>query len=1473
LADRNAQRIALSAAQQGVWLAHQLDSTQRRYSCAEYIVIDGPVDVDRFRAAWSTLRDETDVLRISRIEAGDDLCQVVDPASGTADGLRVTDLSAAPDPNAALMEAMRADLDRPVHLDRPPVSSFVLFRIGQQRWAFYYRIHHVFVDAYAVHQIGRRLAEIYSEPGGEPFQPLAVLAEEDAAYRASGAFAADRAYWTDRFADRPAAMRVGLPLDTPAPARPQLVVPLGADTVALLRDAAVTIGSTWQMVFTAGFVAYLHRITGRRDIVLGLPVSGRRSARARAVPGMVTNTVALRLAVDGDVTFADLTAAVAAEAGNALRHERFRVEDLARELDTHGEEGGFIGPILNFMPYDRSLVFGSVPASTHNLASGPTVDLTVSVRGVPGGEMSIVVEGNPGRHDLSGVRAHEERFTEFAARLFAAPRRPIGAAEIMTLAERHEVVGRRNATERRHEPGSVLDGFRARAARDPGRPALTDGTTTWTYAELDARSDALAARLAARGVGPEDYVALVLPRSPWLVAAMIAVAKAGGAFLPVDPSYPAERIGYMCADALPRCAVADPATEPLLPAGLPRLLIGADTDETPTPVRRTPDADQAAYLIYTSGSTGTPKGVVVSHGNLANFVGDYLDRFEVGPDSRVLQFVSPSFDVAMGDIWPVLRAGGTLVLAGDPRHTGAEELHELIRAQRVTHASFPGVMLGRVTETGLPDLRYVLTGGEPLDEDVVRRWSRDRRMFNIYGVTEATVASTATAPLHRVPGAPIGRPMDNCRVYVLDDRMLPVAPGATGELYLAGSGVARGYLRRPALTGSRFLPCPFGGPGERMYRTGDLARWRADGELEFLGRRDEQVKVRGHRIEPGEIDTVLARHPAVERAVTVVHHGPPAPSRLISYVLPAAGHRPDPADLRRHAGRSLPEYMVPAAVMLIDALPVTPNGKIDKAALPPPLFTGTSEATEPRTPAERVWCELFAEILGTGRVRPGDSFFALGGDSILVLKLATRAREADLEISPADVFHHPTPAEIAIRARRLSGASPEPEPWPPTPGRRDRFAAVHPDLVDVLPVTPLQEAFLFHHLLAAGAADAYTAQLELALDGPLEPAALRRAAGALQDRHPALRASFHLDDDAEPVQVIRTGPQPSWTENDLRGTAPDGQRDAVASIAATERATPFDLTEPPLMRWRLLRLADHRHVLLVTAHHILWDGWSTGILVRELLALYRDPDGAGLGAPVPHRDHLAWLSRQDRATAHQAWAAALDGLPGPTWVTPGGAADGPAARIDAVLAEDDTRSLTEAARGHGVTTATLVQAAWGLLLARMTGSDDVVFGMSVTGRPAEIPGVADMVGLLTNTVPVRVRLRDAETPPDLVIRLQHEQSALLPYQFMGLGEIQRDVTGAPARGGRDLFDTAVTVVDATFGPGQVPGPPQVTAMQVHDGTHYPLRLAAVSGPSLLLRLGYLTGAFRPREAGRLLDQLVITLRQLADDLNRHQPQP
>ncbi|HUQ57182.1 non-ribosomal peptide synthetase [Lentzea sp.] len=1752
------ERLPLSAAQRGVWFAHQLDPTGQLFNCAEYLAIDGSLDVGVFTTAWNRLRAEADTLRVTALDRVDgELFQFVAPADD--EPLPFHDHTGRADPEGDALRWMREDTTRRVDLAAAPISAFALFRVSADRFLFYYRMHHAVIDGYGVQLVGARLAELYTalvsdEDGGAPCTSFSTILAEDLHYRDSAQFDHDREYWTERFADRPAQMRVlG---DVPSGADPATLpvrlsreMELAPAHVRTLQQAAAVTGSTWQVVVLAAVAAYVHRVTGRRDVVIGMPVAGRRSTASRRAPGMATNSVALRLDISAAESLVDLVPRMADVVREALRHERYRAEDLRRDLGLDGSEQAFIGPMVNFMPYDRTLRFGGATASTHNLASGPIVDLSLGVRGQAGGEMSLVFEANPEHHSLSGFLAHRDRLSAFLRTVTADPARPVGDVSPLSEVERRDLLVDRNATARDLPAETVPELVARQAARTPDAPALRFGDRTLSYGELSSRASALAAHLSARGIGAEDFVALSLRRSPELIVAMLGVLRAGAAYVPVDPDYPADRVAYLLDDLQPALVVDGTAFGDLPPAGAVEAVLP------------TPHGAGAAYVVYTSGSTGAPKGVVVPHDAMRNFVLDHAERFGLTDGSRVLQFVSPSFDVAVGDIWPTLVSGGCLVLAQD-----GQDLAGLLRAERVTHAAIPPVMLAQLPSDGLPDLRLLITGGETPDQDVVRRWTAGRRMVNVYGVTEAAVAST-TCRLTAGDGAPIGKPVANTQVYVLDSRLEPALPGAEGELHLAGDGLARGYLGRAALTADRFVPCPFGPPGARMYRTGDLVRWRQDGNLEYRVRADDQVKIRGFRVELGELEAVLLAHPAVRSAVAAVreHEGR---KRLVAYVVPE--HDVTPDELREHAARVVPDFMVPAAVVLLDALPVTPNGKVDRRLLAAPDFSSNDDAA-PGSEREALLCELFATALGVARMGPHDSFFDHGGDSIMVFPLVSNAAAAGLEFTAREVFQHPTAARLAGVARDVqttSGTGPfpptpelarlatrleglhqsvvvpvplgtrlnavtavveslvahhealrmrvladgtweaadavddclsrvllvgDPEPdlveaeraaaaerlspadgrvvqavwfdsgpahrgrlllvlhhlvadgeswrtllsdvdalwsgaalpaavalrdhvsatpgagvqagplstveitlpaadwdslaeryrvdradvvlagltqavtepclaevpraagpvgriaapvpvhcaWAPadkalrqvkeqrrgggadahpriafrdlgelpvesftctpdpgyalacttfsingelraqlawresafsaqdmqefatrwsaalddlaalrdrapltpadvpltglTQAEIDEITAAHPDVTDVLPVSPLQAGFVFLHAVSGQHADSYVSQLRFDLEGPFDGARMRDAATALLRRHPNLRAAFRDD-----VQVVCSDVTLPWRETACTAGDADG-------IAAQERAEGFDLTRPPLVRFHVLRFGERHHRLLLTAHHVLWDGWSTGLIVRELFERYAEDDEPRPGPP--YSDYLRWLADQDLGESRAAWAAALEGLPGPTLVAPGAPAG---ERQEQVRADLDAETTAKLARIPGVTLNTVVQAAWGEVLGRLTGRDDVVFGCSVSGRPPHLPGIERMVGLLTNTIPVRVRLG-----PDVLSRLQAEQAALIPHHHLGLADT-----------GHDLFDTAIMFVNYSFDrdewAGALPEALRLTGFEVEDETHYPLRLAAVPGERLHLRLGYRPDLFRPAEARRVLDRLVHVLGTFAD---------
>ncbi|GJF28382.1 hypothetical protein KNE206_10820 [Kitasatospora sp. NE20-6] len=1918
----NPLRLPLTAAQAGVWAAHRLDPTGRRFTIGEYVEIPERIDPEVLGRAWRTVVGECEALQVHAV--GEDAAgrwQTVDPAS--APPVAFLDLSGHDDPEGAARARLHADLDHPVDLARGPLSSAVLLKIADERYWFAHRYHHIVADGIGYSLVLGRLAAVHralraGRPvGPSPFSPLSVLVEEDADYRTSDRYEEDRRYWTERLADRPMPARLTRRAVRTAPPaglagweqaqRIRTEATLDPAAMRAVRAAARAGRTSWLTVVIALTAAYLRRTTGQSDIVLALPVAARTTAAARRTPAMVTNTVTLRLDVPAGQTLTGLLPAVDAEVRAALAHQRFRHEDILAELGLSGSDVGFLGSMVNLMSHDPALSFGDRPVVPHNLSSGPAPDLTISVqdRADGGDGARLAFDAHPGFFDAGELAAHRDRFLRLARAALAAADTPLGDLDLLGADERQQLLTGWNDTDRLLPAVCLPELFARQAAATPDAVAVSQDGHHLTYRQLDADSLALARQLAARGAGPETYVAVAVPRSPLSVTALLAAVRAGAAYLPLDTGYPADRIAHMLADAAPVLVLTTAEAADRLPEGAPRLLLPAAPDPEPAGTALPePDPANPAYLIYTSGSTGRPKGVVVPHTGVVNLVLDHLDRLALGPGSRVTQLLSPGFDASVQEIWPCLLSGAELVLPpADGLPLGAD-LVAFLADRRATHMTLPPVLLNALPEAELPDLRSVVVGGDTLEPELVRRWSAGRSLRNHYGPTEMSCTVSGSDPLTGDETPPIGRPIANTRLHVLDDALGLVPAGVTGELYATGAGTARGYLGRPGRTAERFLPCPYGPPGARMYRTGDLVRRRADGRLDFLGRADGQVKVRGYRIELGEIEAVLGAADGVAEVVVTAHGDRPQDRRLVAYAVAGPGTALDPVALRARAARLLPDFMVPASVVLLAALPVTPHGKLDRAALPAPDFDSRTSARAPRTPAEQQLCTLFAEVLGVASVGADESFFDRGGDSILAIQLVARARQEGLRLSAGEVLRHRTPEELAVVARTDREAAAEPAdagtgPVRPTPivrwlaglagpdgtarvagfnqsvllrtpadadtdtltaalqaltdhhdalrislgadwsltvrpagsvpvrvrtatgdpaaeaaaardrldpaggsvleavrfadrrelllvvhhlavdgvswrillpdlataweaaragtapvlppvptslrtwarrlgatatgrrtelpawqeiqatpdpgsgplpagpqrqlrltldpaltdrlltslpaalragvdellltalavavrrwrrergqdgdavlldleahGRResavgtpaadlsrtvgwftalhpvalrpgpdgdparsvklvkdqlrslpgdglghgllrhldgadglgttpelafnylgrlpgdrgadwdllpgdgplvdgfdprmpaahaleitavaydgargpelhaalawpggrfteaetarlaelwqqelaalpaaagrpgadglvpsdvplvdvdqdrlDALAHDHPGLTDVLPLTPLQEGFLFHTLIDGRESDAYLTQLVVDLEGPLDAARLRAAAQQLLARHPALRAGFSHEGLAEPVQLVRDGLDLPWDEADLAGLPEDRRAAESERLTAAEKDRPFDLARPPLLRLLLLRLGAGRHRLVVTNHHILWDGWSTPVLLGELFALLAD--GAVLPPARPVGEYLGWLARQDTAAAEEAWAGALAGLDGPTHLVPEAAGSEPVPQLQlrTELPEDLTARLTERLRGLGVTVNTLVSAAWGIFLARTTGTEDVVFGTSVSGRDAELAGVETMVGMLTNTLPVRVTLRDDETLGALLVRLQEEQNRLAAHHHLGLSAIQRLAGVGP------LFDTTTVCLNYPLDLDAfdaLPGGLRTTGLDARDGTHYPLRMAVVPGPRLRLWLGHRPDCYGPEEAGELMARFRRLLERAADD--------
>ncbi|MEU7202334.1 amino acid adenylation domain-containing protein [Streptomyces sp. NPDC045470] len=1031
-----AEGLPLTAAQTGLWYAQALDPASPAQNTAEYLEIHGPVDPALFSDALHRVVAEADALRVRIVETAEGPRQLPLSTVPAPLPLHLADLRAEADPDGAARAWMRADLAEPFDLAAGPLFAHALFRVGDTRWLWYQRVHHVVMDGFGYSLLARRTAEVYTalatgEPVGlDPFGRLTDLVDDDAAYRASDAYEADRQHWNEAFADRPEA--VNLAGRTALPSRTHLrrTAYLGPEATERLKELASSVRATWPDVLIAAQALYLSRATGAEEVVLGLPMMGRMGSVALRVPGMVMNVLPLRLTAGPRATFAELTRQVVLGIRAARRHQRYRYEDIRRDLGLLGADRALVGPLVNVMPFDYGLDFAGAPATAHNLSTGPVDELTVNVYDRADGRgLRLDYDANPALYEETDLGHHLERFLDLLSRLaHADPHAPQGEHGIATAAERSLVLDQFNATARALPPTTLIGPIEAQAARTPGATALVFGDTSWTYAELDARANRLARHLASLGVRPGTLAAVAVPRSADLVLTLLAVLKAGGAYLPLDPDYPADRLAYMLDDARPVCVVTD--RDGRVPGdGQPPVVVleGLDLDAysgTVPPRPLTPD--HPAYVIYTSGSTGRPKGVVVSHRAIDNRLRWMQGQYGLEPGDRVLQKTPSGFDVSVWEFFWPLRQGATLVVAEAGGHRDPAYLARVIREQAVTTCHFVPSMLqmflAEPDTVNCTGLRRVFCSGEALPRETAREFARalpDVELHNLYGPTEAAVDVTYHACASDGEGpVPIGAPVWNTRLYVLDAALQPCPPGVPGELYLAGTQLADGYLGRPGLTATRFVDDPFGPDGGRMYRTGDLARWTDRGELLYLGRTDHQVKLRGQRVELGEIEEAMAALPAVAAACAVVREDRPGDQRLTGYV--TYEHRdgeipPDPEDLRAALARTLPEHMVPTSVVALDAFPLSPNGKLDRKQLPAPSFeAGPGRA--PRTHREETLTRLFAEVLGLPRVGVDDAFFDLGGTSLLAARLMARVRDTlGTSLAIGALFQDRTPAALAAR--------------------------------------------------------------------------------------------------------------------------------------------------------------------------------------------------------------------------------------------------------------------------------------------------------------------------------------------------------------------------------------------------------------------------------------------------------------------------
>ncbi|WP_425295200.1 amino acid adenylation domain-containing protein, partial [Nocardia asiatica] len=1898
--------IPLSFAQQRMWFLNQFDTSASVYNIPAAIRLSGDLDVTALRQAVEDLIARHEILRTIYPQTPDGPVQrVLAPHEVTVDltPAQIGDEHVAGEVQRIVTAGFDVTAEAPVRTK--------LFQLAGTEYVLVFVAHHISADGWSMGPLTRDLMLAYVARGGgrEPsWAPLPIQYADYALWQRDVLGADDDpdslagaqlAYWTTELADLPD--ELNLPADRPRPpaqsfagGKTDFVV--DADVHAALAGLARQHNATLFMVVHTAFAVFLARMSGTDDIAIGTPIAGRGEAELDDLIGMFVNTLVLRSRVAPGLAFTELLAANRETDLRAFANADIPFERLVEKLDPQRSAGRH--PL-----FQVALSFENLTATDFRLpglsftaldpaAGTAKFDLLLTVREQrteSGAEAGLAAEFTYARDlfDEQTVVEFGRRFRRILAAVARHPATAVGDLEILDDSERAALIARTGAPA--VPPSTLPELMAAAVAANPAGIAVVADGRTFRYAELDAASAQLARALIDRGAGPDVLVAIAIRRSVESVLALWAVAKAGAAFVPIDPTYPADRIAHMVADSGVTLGVTLTAELDNLPAlGGGEWVVLDDRDFTvdvavrpdqplrPGELRAIPRPGNAAYVIYTSGSTGLPKGVVVTHAGLANFCAEQVERYRLDRSTRALAFASPSFDASMLELLLALGAGGGLVLA-PPLTFGGEELAELIRAEGVTHAFLTPSVLASLDPDALAGMRTIVAGGEAVPAELAAKWTGvpERDFHNGYGPTETTIMTNISDPLR--PGDPvaIGGPIRGMRSLVLDGRLRPVPEGVTGELYLGGIQLARGYHARPGLTAARFVADPYGTPGERLYRTGDLVRWRRAGDapvVEYLGRNDFQVKVRGFRIELGEIDAALAAQPEVGFAVTLGRETGSGATILVSYVLPAGDAVVDTAVLTERIGRTLPEHMVPAAIVVLDAIPLTPVGKLDRKALPEPAVD-TRAYRAPRTPAEVVIAEVIGEVLGVDRVGLDDDFFALGGDSIMSIQVVARSRARGVTFSPRAVFECRTVAALARAAAVAGGPADEAGELPLTPdaarileeglevraialdvpetcsvetvraavgavldqhpmlwvrvgyddngapvlripdaadrageafrrldaqrgetslpiddvvqaaaaaldpeqGRNiyfvltggpegrstliivasslvvddvswrsitdqltarwnrarhaapataesglgtfiralsakagdpatvaemdwwrrtlgsvpegaatdgrdlrarsrvsltitaegaaavaaaaeayhagvddivltalalalqtsageavtraigsvvrlpadpraathadaesmvggfvteyplplrlsrvdledaliggpaagtaiaqikelrrsvpscgvgygllrhlnaetaaelrglgrgrfalryrdlrparvhtdipsedlllvltveatdegllarfdfaaaafrgedaktfaehwiralgglaehglrpdaggftpsdfplvrlkqpdiDRFARAYPDLTDVWPLTPLQSGMLFHALLAENSVDVYTTQFVLDLGGAVDARRMRAAAQAVLDRHDNLRVAFADDSAGNPVQIVQDSLEVPWRLIDLSQLEPAAAASELERVKAADLADHFDMRTAPLLRFALIRSTAARYHLLVTSHHILVDGWSMPLLMKDLLTLYAlGGNSRHLPTVRSYRDYLAWLVAQDTQAARAAWRAALAGVTEPTPlapVDPGREISAGVGEVGFELSPADTTALTRLASGLGVTVNTVVQAAWGLLIGRTVDRDDVVFGATVSGRPPQLDGVEAMVGLFLNAIPVRVRLDATGTLGGLLRRLQAEQAALLDHHYLGLSDIQEAV------GVEGLFDSLV--VFESF-PVDREGLDQasaidgmnVTGVGAVNGTHYPFTVMVVLDSQLRVSVKYL----------------------------------
>ncbi|MFD7136488.1 amino acid adenylation domain-containing protein [Streptomyces sp. NPDC059894] len=1382
-ADRSAGAPPLSFAQQRLWFLDQLAPGRAEYVIAFGLRVEGPFAPDAFARALSGLVARHEILRTRFVaDAAGRPVQVVDAPGDVT--VAVHDARHAGEAQARRL--LEEAAGRPFDLAVGPLLRAVAVRVADEGWRVLVAVHHIVSDGWSEGVFARELRELYGAAVEEREAALAPPALQYADFavwqRAAWdgpALDGQLGYWRDRLA--------GLqPLELPADRRRPAERSGRGDTVAFtvpagpvdaLRRMSAGHGASLFMSLLAVFQLLMSKYSGQDDIAVGTPIAGRNRAETEDLIGFFVNTLVLRTDLSGDPSFTELLTRVKDTALGAYDHQDLPFERLVEELAPDRDLSA--SPLFQTMfvlqntPDDHAWSLPGLTVEPFAVrAEEAKFDLTLFLTERRDGALEGNLVFATDLFDRATARRLAGHFGTLLEAVASGGDERLSGLDVLTAAERRRLLTEWSGTDAAtadEDATTVHRLVEERAALQPHEPAVLSDTGDLTYRELDERANRLAHHLRSLGAAPGGVVAVCLARGPEQITALLAVLKSGAAYVPLDPEHPADRLAYLLADSGAALVVTDGTHAPRLPETAGRFLTDRDwpllADLPAHAPRPAAGPDDLAYVIYTSGSTGRPKGVQIEHRSLVNLVRWTTESFGQAPGRRVALLAGVGFDAAAWELWPALTAGATLCVPDDTVRLTPRLLQRWLAGQRITGTFLSTPLLEALASADWSEptsLEYVLTGGDHLRLPAGLRLPF--RVVNNYGPTESTVVATSAEVVPGVPVPPIGRPVRNTTVHVVDRHDRPVPVGVPGELLVGGAGLSRGYLGRPEQTAQRFVVLDLDGTPRRVYRTGDRVRWLPDGQLEFLGRLDDQVKVRGHRIEPGEIEAALLARADVAAATVVVREDVPGDKRLVAYVVAAQGGDLPAERLRAGLRRELPDYMVPAAFVALERLPLTPNGKVDRRALPAPQpREAGGDAVAPRTPAERAVAAAWSEVLGAEVTDVGDNFFELGGHSLLATQVTSRLRDAlGVEVPVRALFASPTVAALAAAVEELDT------------GAADRIAPVARTGAP-LPLSFAQQRLWFLDQLEPGRAE-YVVPFALRVTGALDTAALDAALSGVVARHEILRTRFVAGEGGEPGQLVDPPAPVRAVAHDLRHLADGEERERAARLfAETEAGRPFDLAAGPLLRARLVRMTDEDARLLLMVHHIACDGWSEGVLARELREGYRAAAAGGTARlpelPVQYADFSVWQRERLVGEVLQGqldyWRDRLTGLQPLELPTdrhrPAGRPGGGDTVPFEVSAEVAARLRATAADG-GASLFMVLVAVFQVLLAKYSRQDDIAVGTPIAGRNrAE---TEDLIGFFVNTLVLRTDLSGDPSFTELLTRVK--DTALGAYDHQDL---------------------------------------------------------------------------------------------------------